>query len=368
MSTEAVKSSGECEAAASASRTLYGRAASRLRAERRAGRRSALLPAVVFVVLSLIWGSTWMFIKIGLEDLPPLTFAGIRFVIAVLILSALVAARREPLPKGRRDWGLIALTGVLAFSLNYGLLFWGEQHVSSGLAALLQTTIPAFGLVIAHYHLPGERITLAKLFGVLLGVFGVGIIFSNQLRAEGLMALWGSVAIVVGAFAVAYANVLVKAKGGHVSPATLAAGQMFFGLLPLLAFGLATEGNPLDFRWTRQAVFSLFYLALVGSSVAFLLYYWLVRHVDVTKTMLIALVTPLLAVTLGYLVLGERLTWRTLAGGACILAGVGLILARRMKREEKAGTHEATKTDAVTKADEGLMEDVLSGERKSRAR
>ncbi|HEV2765960.1 MAG TPA: EamA family transporter [Pyrinomonadaceae bacterium] len=348
MSSEAVKTEGELGGGeeTSARRGLYGRATGRLRAERRAGLRSTLLPGVVFVVLCLIWGSTWLFIKLGLEDLPPLTFAGIRFVIAVLILSALVLARREPLPKNGRDWGLMALTGVLAFSMNYGLLFWGEQHVSSGLAALLQTTIPCFGLLIAHYHLPGERITVAKLLGVLLGVAGVGVIFSNQLHAEGLMALWGSAAIVTGAFAVAYANVLVKAKGGHLSPATLAAGQMFFGLVPLLVFGLATEGNPLDFRWTRQAIFSLFYLALVGSSVAFLLYYWLVRHMDVTKTMLIALVTPLLAVTFGYLVLGERLTWRTVAGGACILAGVALIVARRLKQKEEAGGAVGTKTGA----------------------
>ena len=331
-----MKTEGECgPAERAAPRSFYGRAVGRLRAERRAGRRSSLLPAVVFLFLCLIWGSTWMFIKVGLEDLPPLSFAGIRFVIAVLILSAFVAARGERLPRGRRDWGLMALTGVLAFTLNYGAVFWGEQHISSGLAAVLQTTIPAFGLVIAHYHLPGERITLAKLCGVLLGVAGVGVIFSNQLRAEGLMALWGSAAIVVGAFAVAYANVLVKAKGGHLSPATLAAGQMLFGLLPLLAAGLATEGSPLDFRWTWRAVFSLFYLALVGSSVAFLLYYWLVRHVDVTKTMLIALVTPLIAVTLGYLVLDERLTWRTLTGSALILAGVALIVARRMKQKEE---------------------------------
>ncbi|HYP53350.1 MAG TPA: EamA family transporter [Pyrinomonadaceae bacterium] len=308
-----------------------------LRAERRkaAESRSTWLPSAVFVVLCLIWGSTWMFIKIGLEDLPPLSFAGIRFVIAFLILLALVLARGEPLPRTRRDWLLVGVTGVLAFTLNYGLLFWGEQHVSSGLAALLQTTIPAFGLVIAHYHLPGERITLMKSFGVLLGVAGVGVIFSNQLHAEGLMALWGSAAIVFGALGVAYANVLVKAKGGHFNPATLAAGQMLFGLVPLLIAGLATEGNPLHFRWTWKAALSLFYLALVGSAVAFLLYYWLVRHIDVTKTMLIALVTPVIAVTLGWLVLGERLTWRTLAGGALILAGVGFIVARRLKQKDE---------------------------------
>src|SRR5215213_1575847 len=137
--------------------------------------------AIVFLILSAIWGSTWLFIKLGLEDLPPLTFAGVRFVIAAAVLYAFLLSRRVPLPRARRDWGLMAVTGLLAFTLNYGLLFWGEQYVSSGLAAVLQATIPAFGLVIAHRYLPGERITPVKVVGVLLGITGVGIIFSNQM-------------------------------------------------------------------------------------------------------------------------------------------------------------------------------------------
>src|SRR5688500_7267154 len=102
---------------------------------------------IVWLLLCLIWGSTWAFIKLGLEDLPPFTFAGIRFVIASIILYAIISARKIRLPRTRKDWTLLAVTGVLSFTLNYGLVFWGEQHVSSGLAALLQATIPVFGLI-----------------------------------------------------------------------------------------------------------------------------------------------------------------------------------------------------------------------------
>lgn len=289
------------------------------------------LPIIVWLILSLIWGSTWLFIKLGLEDLPPFTFAGIRFVIAVLILSAIVFLRRRPLPRALRDWVLIAGTGFLAFAINYGLLFWGENRVSSGLAAILQTIIPVFGLILAHVHLPQERITLPKLVGVVMGIAGVGLIFSNQMETGGASAFQGSVAIVVGAFGAAYSNVLIKARGGKIDYATLAAGQMFFGLFPLLIIGTIFEGNPLKLHWTLLAIVSLFYLALVGSAVAFLLYYWLVKHMEVTKTMLIALVTPLIAVTLGMIVRGEELTWRIVVGGASIMAGIGVIVLRRMK-------------------------------------
>jgi drug/metabolite transporter (DMT)-like permease len=289
---------------------------------------------LVWLLLCCIWGSTWLFIKLGLEDLPPLTFAGIRFVIASAVLFAIVVIRRVPLPRRRSDWLLLAITGVLAFSLNYGLLFWGEQYISSGLAALLQATIPAFGLVIAHFYLPGERMTPAKIFGVIMGVAGVGVIFSNQLSVAGSGALAGGVALVLSSVCAAYSNVLVKAQGQHLDPAILAAGQMFFGFVPLLLIGIPREGDPFNFRWTPMAVVALVYLAIVGSVIAFLLYYWLVRNMDVTKTMLIALVTPVVAVTLGMLVLNEKLDWRTVAGGAMIMSGIGLIVVRSVKRSK----------------------------------
>lgn len=292
------------------------------------------LPIIVWLILALIWGSTWLFIKLGLDaNLPPFTFAGIRFVIAAIILLIVIAIRRRPLPTDGRDWALIAGTGVLAFGINYGLLFWGEHRTSSGLAAILQTIIPVFGLILAHLHLPEERITWPKFIGVVLGIAGVAIIFSNQMETGGPSAFQGSVAIVVGAFGAAYSNVLIKSRGGGLDYAVLAGGQMVFGLVPLLIIGIVFEGNPLKLRWTPLALLSLFYLAIVGSVIAFLLYYWLVRHMEVTKTMLIALFTPLLAVSLGMLVRGEELTWRIAAGGACIMAGIGVIVFRRMKHE-----------------------------------
>jgi drug/metabolite transporter (DMT)-like permease len=287
---------------------------------------------VVFLLLCCIWGSTWMFIKLGLRDLPPLSFAAARFLLATAILSAIVAARRARLPRGRAEWWLLAQTGVLAFGFNYGLLFWGEQHISSGLAALLQATIPVFGMLLAHPYLPGERLNARRLSGALLGVAGVGIIFSHQLGAEGSMALWGSAAVVAGAGCVAWANVLVKARGARLDASVLSAGQMACGFLALASVALLLEGDPRNLHWTTLAVVCLLYLTLVGSVTAFLLFYWLVRHVDVTKTMLIALVTPLAAVLLGVIVLGEEVSWRTLAGGALIMSGIALVVLRRTAR------------------------------------
>jgi len=173
--------------------------------------------------------------------------------------------------------------------------------------------------------------TPIKIFGVAMGVAGVGVIFSNQLSVAGPRALAGCAALVVGSACAAYANVLVKARGANLNPAILAGGQMIFGLIPLWLIGISMEGNPFHLHWTRMAVISLFYLAIVGSVTAFLLYYWLVQHMDVTNTMLIALVTPVIAVSLGVMLLNEELNWRTFAGGAMIISGIGLIVLRRSK-------------------------------------
>jgi drug/metabolite transporter (DMT)-like permease len=283
---------------------------------------------LVWLVLCGIWGSTWLFIKLGLEDLPPLTFAGIRFVISCAIVFTIIRIRGIQLPRARADWLLLAVTGILSFGFNYGLVFWGEQHISSGLAALLQSTLPAFGLVFAHFHLPAERLSWTRIVGVVLGVCGVAVVFSNQLAIAGRQALAGCVALILSAVCAAYSNVLVKAYAKNLNPAITTGGQMLFGLLLLLAVGIPLEGNPFRFHWTRMAVIALLYLAIVGSVIAFLLYYWLVQNMDVTKSMLIALVTPVVAVILGMLVLNEEFGWRTLAGGAMIISGIALIVVR----------------------------------------
>lgn len=296
------------------------------------------LPVVAWLGLCLIWGSTWLAIKVGLRDLPPITFAGIRFMIAAALLFGIIAAKRLALPRTAADWRLLAWTGFLNITANYALVFWGEQYLASGLAALLNATIPLFGLPLAHRYVAGEQLTPTKVAGVLLGIAGVAIVCSAELGGNGAHAFWGSVAIIVASLAGAQGSVLVKAKGGHIEPAMLAGVQMATGCVPLLAGGMLLEGNPAGYHWTASAVVSLVYLAVVGSVVAFLAYYWLIRHTEVSRVLLIPLVTPLVAVLLGVMLLGERLQWGTLVGGAAILTGVGLVVFGKAVTTVWAGT------------------------------
>ena len=287
------------------------------------------LKVFVWLVLCLIWGSTWIFIKVGLEDLPPIGFAAARFILSVAILLVLIRVQKITLPKTSKEWKLIALTGVLQFSINYSMVFWSEQYITSGLAAVLQAMITVFGLVLAWIFLPNERITAQKIIAVLIGVAGVAVIFIDKLRVENWMAFLGCVAVVVGSYAAAQASILVKAKAGGVHPAALVFSQMICGLPAVIIYSLLREGNPLAFHWTWKAVACVIYLSVFGTVAAFWLYYWLLSKIESTKAMMISLVTPLLAVMVGWVVLGEKLPPQTLAGGLLIIAGIGLIVFRK---------------------------------------
>ena len=229
------------------------------------------------------------------------------------------------MPHSLAEWRLLALTGFLQFALNYSSVFWAEQYISSGLAAVLQAMIPVFGLVLAWIFLPHERITRRKIIAVAVGIFGVIVIFADQLKVENWMSFLGCVAIVVGSYCAAQASILVKAKAGGIHPAVLLFGQMISGLPFILAYCLAVEGNPMTLRWSLTAVSCVLYLSLFGTIAAFWLYYWLLKRVESTNAMMISLVTPLLAVLIGAVTIGETLPPQTLGGGLMIIASIALI-------------------------------------------
>ena len=291
------------------------------------------LPNLAWAALALIWGSTWLAVRIGLASLPPFTFAGLRFLIAAAILLAALAVRRTKLPRTASDWRLIIYTGLLGFAVSYSAQFWGMQFVPSGLAAVMFSTVPLFTMLFAHFALPSEPLRLRKLLGVGIGIGGVAFIFADQLATASLQAVFGVVAFLVGAAAMAASQVVVKARGTGLDPLVLAAFQMAVAAIVLLALGAAVEGQPGRLQWTVSAALALAYLALVGSALAFSLFYWLLKHMTVTKTLSVMLTHPPVAIFLGWLVLGESMGWRVFAGAAAIASGLWLILRPQAERQ-----------------------------------
>jgi len=294
------------------------------------------MKVLVWLILCLIWGTTWIFIKIGLEDLPPIAFAASRFILAVFILALLIKPLKLEMPRTLAEWKLVAFTGFLQFSINYSLVFWSEQYITSGLAAVLQAMITVFGLPLAWIYLPEERITKQKILAVVIGITGVAVIFIDQLRIESFMAFLGCAAIVFGALAAAQASILVKARGSGVHPASLVFTQMICGLPALIIYSFLREGNPTTFNWSTRAIVCIAYLAVLGTITAFWLYYWLLKRVESTKAMMISLVTPLIAVVIGSIVLSETLPPQTFVGGILIMSSIGLIVFRRNRVSERS--------------------------------
>lgn len=281
----------------------------------------------VWLLLGFVWGSTWLFIKLGLEDLPPFSLAGLRFLVAAAAMWGVLAVRRARLPRSRRDWLLMIGTGVLTFGLDYGLVFWGENHISAGLTSILFSTMPLFVLLLAHLMIPAERMTRRKLAGILVGIGGVALIFSRQLQVSDALAMWGAVAILAAAAVAGVSSVLIRRHGGHLDPSVLTTVQVTAGCIPLLIVGLAVEGSPVELGWTPMAWASLLYMAIVGSAMAFVLLYWLFKQIGAVRSGLIVPFSTVVAVILGVVVLGEAFTWRTAVGGLLVI--LGLLAASR---------------------------------------
>ena len=281
----------------------------------------------LYVLLCIVWGSTWLVIKVGYGGLGPFNVAAARFFLAGAVFILLVPLFRAQWPRGRREWGLVVWVGLVLFAADYGLIYWGEQFLESGLTAILFATLPLITIVIAHLYLPGDRITPRKLAGTLLAFFGVVALFGDHVRLDPAKA-GPMLAIVASAVCAAAAGVATKRHGAALHPAALNAPAMLVGASALLVMSL-TAGE--EFRLPRDAATwgAVIYLAVAGSVVSFLVYFTLLKTWSVTSLSFISVFTPAVALLLGFVFLDERPTLLTAVGAAFILTGVMLALTTR---------------------------------------
>jgi drug/metabolite transporter (DMT)-like permease len=298
----------------------------------------------MYVFLCAVWGSTWLAIKIGLRDLPPLRFAGVRMALACLFLTPFAAWRSGPggsaggLRGSDRAW--VAWSGFLQIGVAYACIFLAEERIDSGLSALLFATFPIFVGVFGHFMLPDEPFTRRAMLSALLGLAGVAVVQGRALvdavsTAESKSLAVGGAFILASAIAAAYANIVNKKHLPRVSPFRNVWGQTLTGSSALLLAAAAFErGAPA--RWTPSAIGAVLYLAIIGTALPFVGLFWLLRRVPVAVIGTIPVVDTVIAVALGSLVLGETLSPRILGGGALIL--VGVLLAAIPARAAKASS------------------------------
>ena len=291
----------------------------------------------LYTLLCVIWGSTWLVIKVGYGGLGPFNVAAIRFFIAGVLCAAIVPLVGARWPRGRTEWLLAVFVGVVLFGADYGLIYWSEQFIDSGLTAILFATLPLITILVAHVYLPGEPITSRKLAGTLLAFLGAVALFGDQTRLDSEQAI-PMAAIVVAAFCAAVAGVATKRHGSALHPASLNAAAMLVGAAALTAASMGT-GDGLQVPHDAQTVAAIGYLAVAGSVVSFLAYFSLLKTWSVTSLSFISVFTPAIALVLGFVFLDERPTPLTAAGGALVLAGVTLALTKGRQAAERM-THE----------------------------
>ena len=294
--------------------------------------RTRLLLA--FAIIYFVWGSTFLAIKVGVREVPPFLFAGMRFLAAGLALYGWLRARgvRPPTP---REWRSVSLLAVLIFVMDYGLLFWAEQRVPSGTAAILLATIPVFMTLSEIFVLKTQRLS-ARLAGALLvGLGGVGVLVGRTERlGEAPVDAAGAAALVVAAISWAIASALSRKLRLPDDKAMSAGAQMLAGGL-MLVVTAALLGELRGFHIetvSRGTWLALAYLVVAGSIVAFTAYVWLLHHVSPTRVGTYAYVNPVVAVFVGYFLGGETLGPRTIAGTVLVLVSVVVITTTPSKR------------------------------------
>jgi drug/metabolite transporter (DMT)-like permease len=276
--------------------------------------------------LVLIWSSTWVAIKIGLEDVPPLLSAGIRFAIAGAGLLAIARLMNRPL---KTDLKLAAVLGLLPFAAAYGLIYWGEQYVPSGLAAVLFGVMPLYSAGIAAVALADEPLSTRLVAGILVSIAGLAIAFGESLAlGDAEWALLAATACAIAPLASAVGNVAIKRRGERLDPVALNGWAMLGGGALLLAVSAPAE-NWGGAAWSAQAVGSVAYLAAIGSAVPFVALTLLLRELPAVTVSSITLLLPFGALLFGAAVYDERITLAAGGGAALVAAGLAIAQWRR---------------------------------------
>ena len=296
--------------------------------------RPAWKTLLAFAIIYFVWGSTFLAIRIGVHEVPPLLFAAMRFLIAGLVLFGWMIARGEPSPT-RRQWMSVLLLAFLIFLIDYGLLFWAEQRVPSGVAAVMMATIPVFIALSEILFLRTQRLTVRLALALLIGIGGVVVLMSHSLNLGGApVDRPGAVALIIGSISWSIATVLSRKLPLPPSKVMSSGTQMFAGGI-MLAVTAAALGEFRDFHpstVSSAAWFSLIYLIIAGSIIGFTAYVWLIHHESPTKVGTYAYVNPVVAVLLGYFLGGETLGLRTVLGTMFVLISVVVITTTRAKK------------------------------------
>jgi drug/metabolite transporter (DMT)-like permease len=289
-----------------------------------------------FTIICLIWGSSWAAVKIGIESVPPLLSLAIRVTLASVILGLIVFVKHLQVPKGKKFWILVFIMCGTSFTVPFMLIYWAQLRVGSGLASVLFATYPFWVAIVSHVLLPNEKITPVRIIGIVIGFLGVIFIFNNGFSDISINIVYGMAAIIVGAIIQAFGLVYLRRLGEHAHPVTLNFCSMSLSAVPLFVAGFVFEDYS-NIIFNAQSIGSIVYLSIFCTVITFVIYFWLVKHVEAVILSLSALLTPVIAVVIGVIVMGEKITNDVYIGSALVLVGIAFALIGDIVALERQG-------------------------------
>jgi drug/metabolite transporter (DMT)-like permease len=310
---------------------------------------------LAFAVIYFVWGSTFLAIRVGVREVPPFLLAGMRFLVAGIILYGWMRVRGAPSPTAR-EWGAASLLAILIFLLDYGLLFWAERRVPSGIAAVMMATIPVFMAIAEIIFLRTQRLTLRLGLALLTGLAGVAVLVGHSIElGQAPVDTAGACALIIAAISWSVAACLTRRMPLPADKAMSSGAQMFAGgvLLTLMAALLGEFRGFHVQAVSRGAWLALAYLIMAGSIIGFTAYVWLISHQSPTKVGTYAYVNPVIAVLVGYFLGGEAIGPRTVAGTVLVLVSVIIITTTPKKVELTSSLTEAVSAESVRQSEDG---------------
>jgi drug/metabolite transporter (DMT)-like permease len=296
----------------------------------------------ILVFLCLLWGTTWIAIKYTLEGIPPFLGAMFRFVVAVMFLYLYARMKGLPLKVEKQYFKYIFISAILLYLFDYGLIYWGEQYLYAGVTAVFFATFPLFTGLVSNFVYKNESFEWSKFVGLVLAFGGITLIFYDQLLVTEFSGLvfWASAAIILSALSAAFSLVMVKKYLSEVPTVALTLHQMLWGVFILGIIGLL-GGEAANIHLTTRVVLSVFYLGAIGSALAFVLFYSLLKEMSAITLSSIIYVTPLVAIFVGWILLNETITLRIIAGTFIIFSGIAV---SQLKEYKKASRNRRSET------------------------
>ena len=276
----------------------------------------------VFILLGAIWSSSFMWIKIAVQEVGPLTLVAFRALFGLLFGIAVILIQRVKLSRTFKSWFPLLLLGLTNVAIPFFLISWGERSIDSAIASILDATVPLFTILIAHFLLRDDKITAPKLLGLLVGFAGIIVLMSKDIGASP-SSLFGQAAVIVASLFYAISAVYAR-KVTEDTPGILRSAGPLVSATATMWLGALIFENPVEIPQIGITWVALLFLGVLGSGLAFVLAYYLIHEIGPTRTTMVTYLFPLGGVILGVAVLHEQLTWQVIAGAILIIASLAI--------------------------------------------